>query len=94
MDEGENRRIEQGQEAALGISIDGEGDVVILVIVAIDGQTVGVSMMPDVARAFGRAMRDMSREADMLQDELEDLDPEEKQDRLASIVRRYGANIQ
>jgi hypothetical protein len=36
-------------------------------------------------------MRDMSREADMLQDELEDLDPEEKTDRLASIVRRYGS---
>lgn len=83
--------IRQGQQAALGITVDADNDVVILVIVSIDNDVVGVSMTPDVARAFGRAMRDMSREADVLYDELEDLDPEERQDRLASIINRYGS---
>lgn len=84
--------LQQGVAAALGITVDADGDVVILIMIGTeDGETYGVGLMPEVARHFGRSMRDMSREADMLQDELDDLDPEEIQDRLTAIRNRYEA---
>ena len=84
--------LQQGVSAGLGITVDVDNDVVLVVMIGTpDGNTYAVSMMPDIARHFGRSMRDMSREADSLQDELDDLDPEEIQDRLSAIRQRYEA---
>jgi len=84
--------IRQGQALALGLTIDKDGDVVLVVTVAEDEENaVAVPVSPEVARHFGRSLRDMSREADRLQDELEDLDPEEIGDRLTAIRNRYAA---
>jgi len=84
--------IRQGQALALGLTIDGDGDVVLVITIAEDEENaVAVPVAPEVARHFGRSLRDMSREADRLQDELEDLDPEEVTDRLAAIRNRYEA---
>ena len=52
---------------------------------------MAVPMTPDVAIAYGRAMRNMAREAQKLQDEIDDLSPEELQDRLVAIQKRYSA---
>jgi len=84
--------LQQGVAAALGITVDAENDVVIVIMVGTpEGNAYGVAMTPDVAIALGRSMRDMSREAQQLQDELDDLDPEEIQDRLTAIRQRYEA---
>jgi hypothetical protein len=88
----EAQQLQQGVSAGLGITVDSDNDVVLVIMVGVPtGETYGVAMMPEIARHFGRSIRDMSREADMLQDELDDLDPEEIQDRLAAIRRRYAA---
>jgi hypothetical protein len=87
--------IRQGVAVALGLTIDSENDVVLVLTIGVDEELAyAVPIMPDVARALGRSMRDMSREADKLQDELSDLDPEEIGDRLAAIRNRYAANGQ
>lgn len=84
--------LQQGVAAALGITVDADRDVVIVIMVGTQsGESYGVAMTPDVARHLGRTMRDMSREAEVLQDELDDLDPEEIEDRLAAIRHRYQA---
>jgi hypothetical protein len=84
--------LQQGVAAGLGITVDSDNDVVIVIIIGTqDGQSYGVAATPDVAIAFGRSMRDMAREAQALQDELDDLDPEEILDRLVAIRQRYEA---
>ena len=83
--------LEQGVSAGLGITVDPDGDAVVLVVIATELHQVAVPMTPDVAIAYGRAMRDMAREAQTLQDELDDLDPEEIKDRILSIQKRYAA---
>ena len=83
--------LEQGVSAGLGVTVDPDGDAVVLVVIATEVHQVAVPMTPDVAIAFGRAMRDMAREAQTLQDELDDLDPEEIKDRLIAIQKRYAA---
>lgn len=83
--------VQQGQAIALGITVDTENDVVILVVIQVQsGESFAVSMMPEVAIHFGRSIRDLAREAQKLQDELDDLDPEEITDRLAAIQQRYS----
>ena len=52
---------------------------------------IAVPLMPDVALAYGRAMRDMARECQALQDELDELDPEEIADRIHAIQKRFAA---
>lgn len=82
---------EQGVSTGLGITIDQDNEVVILVaITAADERTYVVSMPPDVALHFGRTIRDLSRDAQRLQDELDDLDPEEITDRLVAIRTRHA----
>jgi prefoldin subunit 5 len=81
--------IAQADSVALGITVDSENQVVILVTVTKDDVIYGVGLSPEVARHVGRSIRGLSREADMLQDELDDLDPEEIVDRLEAIHRRY-----
>jgi hypothetical protein len=83
--------LEQGVSAALGITVDPDGDAVVLVVIATEIHQVAVPMMPDVAIAYARAMREMAREAQALQDELDELSPEELQDRLIAIQKRYAA---
>jgi hypothetical protein len=80
-----------GQSVALGITVDKENQVVILVCMSLDedGDPYAVALSPEIARHFGRSARDLSREADKLQDELDDLDPEEIKDRLIAIQSRY-----
>ena len=67
--------LEQGVSAGLGVTVDPDGDAVVLVVIGTELHQVAVPMTPDVAIAFGRAMRDMAREAQGLQDELDDLEP-------------------
>jgi len=82
--------IRRAESIALGITIDEDNQVVIAVsLIVNDDLGYGVAMTTDVARHFGRSARDLSREADTLQDELDDLDPEEIQDRLTAIRNRY-----
>jgi hypothetical protein len=83
--------LEQGVSAGLGITVDPEGDVVILIVVGTPEHQVAVPVMPDVAIAFSRSMRDMARECQALQDELDELEPEEIQDRIIAIQRRFAA---
>jgi len=83
--------LEQGVSAGLGVTIDPDGEAVVLVVVGTELHQVAVPMTPDVAIGFGRAMRDMAREAQSLQDEIDDLSPEELQDRLVAIQKRYAA---
>lgn len=83
--------ITQGVSMGLGLTIDADRDVVLVLTIFQDEEhAVAVPIMPDVARHLGRSMRDMSREADRLQDELDDLDPEEITDRLVAIQGRYN----
>jgi len=84
--------MEQGHAAGLGVTIDPEGEAVVIVMIQSHEQQVAVPMTPEVALAFSRTMRSMAREAQTLQDELEDLSPEEIPDRLAAIQRRYENN--
>lgn len=81
--------ITQADQVALGITVDSEHQVVILITVTKDDVMYGVGLSPEVARHVGRSIRGMSREADTLQDELDDLDPEEINDRLLAIHQRY-----
>jgi hypothetical protein len=83
--------LEQGVSAALGITIDPDGDAVVLVILGTELHQVAVPMTPSVAIAYGRAMREMAREAQSLQEELDDLTPEALQTRLLDIQKRYTA---
>ena len=83
--------LEQGVSAALGVTIDPDGDAVVLVVIGTESHQVAVPMTPDVAIAYGKAMRELAREAQTLQDEIEDLDPEELADRLIAIQKRYAA---
>ena len=83
--------LEQGVSAALGVTVDPDGEAVVLVVLGTEMHQVAVPMTPDVAIAYARAMREMAREAQVLQDELDDLDPEEIQDRLIAIQKRYAA---
>jgi hypothetical protein len=83
--------LEQGVSAALGVTVDPDGEAVVLVVIGTEQHQIAVPMTPDVAIAYGRAMRDMAREAQTLQDELDDLDPEEIKDRLIAIQKRYAA---
>ena len=83
--------VEQGVGAGIGITVDEESDVVVVIIIqALDGTAHAVSMIPEIAKTFGRAMRDMSREAEALQFELADLDPEEVHERLNDIRMRHA----
>jgi hypothetical protein len=84
--------MEQGLAAGLGITIDPEGEAVIIVMIQTGEQQVAVPMTPEVALAFSRTMREMAREAQTLQDEMEDLSPEEIPDRLMAIQNRYNRN--
>lgn len=79
------------QSIALGITVDKDNQVVILVCMQVeeDGEPYAVALSPEIARHVGRTSRDLSREADKLQDELDDLDPEEVKDRLIAIQHRY-----
>jgi len=80
------------QSIALGITVDADHRVVVLVSMALDEageELYAVALSPEVARHVGRTARDLSREADKLQDELDDLDPEEITDRLTAIQNRY-----
>lgn len=80
------------ESVALGITVDAENQVVILVCMSLDDTDAApfaVALSPEVARHFGRSARELSREADKLQDELDDLDQEEVVDRLRSIQNRY-----
>lgn len=81
--------IQQGQGLALGVTVDADRDVVVLIIITSGEQNYGVSLTTDVALHFGRSIRDLAREAAKLQDELDDLDPEEITDRLTAIQDRY-----
>jgi hypothetical protein len=82
--------ITQAEAFALGITVDSENQVIILATIALEDETIyGVGLSPEVARHIGRSIRDLSREADKLQDELDDLDPEEVVDRLKAIQARY-----
>lgn len=81
--------ITQADSVALGITVDSENQVIILVTLALGDNIYGVGISPEVARHIGRSIRGMSREADTLQDELDDLDPEEIVDRLKAIQARY-----
>jgi hypothetical protein len=84
--------VQQGQAIALGITVDADNDVVVIVIIQNnEGQNIAVSMMPEMAIHFGRSIRDLARESQKLQDELDDLDPEEIVDRLHAIQGRYGS---
>lgn len=83
--------LEQGVSAALGLTVDQDGDVVVLVVVGSEEHQVAVPMMPEVAIQYGRAMRDMARECQALQDELDELAPEELQDRMVAIQKRFAA---
>lgn len=82
-----------GQSVALGITVDNENQVVILVCMSLtdneEDAPYAVALSPEVARHVGRTARELSREADKLQDELDDLDPEEIKDRLMAIQKRY-----
>jgi hypothetical protein len=71
--------------------VDSERQVVILVCMELEtgDEPYAVALSPEVARHVGRTARDLSREADKLQDELDDLDPEEIMDRLTAIQARY-----
>lgn len=91
MAEAEELRI--GQGLALGVSIDGDGDVVLLVVIHETPESVPICapLMPDVARHFARRLREMSRDADKLQDQLGDLSPEELHDRLNAIRNKSVA---
>lgn len=83
--------IRQGVAVALGLTIDPDRDVVLVLTIGVDEELAyAVPIMPEVARHLGRTMREMSREADRLKDELEDLDPEEIEDRLHAIRQRYS----
>jgi hypothetical protein len=82
--------VQQGQAIALGITVDADNDVVVIVFMQKDDVPIAVSMMPEVAIHFGRSIRDLAREAQKLQDELDELDPEEVIDRLAAIQHRYS----
>jgi hypothetical protein len=84
--------MEQGVSAGLGITIDPMGEAVVLIMVGTkaDGN-VAVPVTPDVALAFARGMKEMAREAQVLQDEIEDLSAEELQDRLTAIQNRFAA---
>jgi hypothetical protein len=79
------------QSVALGITVDSEHQVVILVCMELEegGDPYAVALSPEVARHVGRSIRGLSREADTLQDELDDLEPEEIVDRLTAIQARY-----
>lgn len=82
--------IRRAESIALGITIDEMKEVVIAIsLIVTDELGYGVAMTTDIARHFGRSIRDLSREADTLQDELDDLDPEEIADRLEAIRKRY-----
>jgi len=82
-----------GISAGIGIAVDLEGEAVVLVAIETEeGESISVPMTPDVAISFGRGMRDMAREAQGLQDELDDLDPEEVHDRLWAIQARFAAD--
>jgi hypothetical protein len=83
--------VQQGQAIGLGITVDPDNDVVVIVVIQCDGETYAVSLTPEVAIFFGRSIRNLAREAQQLQDELDDLDPEEIVDRLTAIQNRYGA---
>jgi hypothetical protein len=83
--------LERGVSAALGITVDGDGEAVVLVVIATPEHQVGVPMSPEIALSYSREMRKMAREAQNLQDELEDLDPEEIVDRLQAIQQRYSS---
>ena len=74
----------------LGLTIDSDNEVVLVLTIFVDEELgFAVPIAPEVARHVGRSMRDMSREADVLQDELDDLDPEEIADRIIAIQRRF-----
>jgi hypothetical protein len=80
------------ESVALGITVDNANQVVILVCIALDDSgdaPYAVALSPEIARHFGRTARELSREADKLQDELDDLDKEEVVDRLVAIQNRY-----
>ena len=84
---------QSGISAGIGIAVDVDGEVVVLVAVeSEEEEQFTVPMTPDVAIAFGRGMREMAREAQILQDELDDLDPEEVHDRLWAIQARFAAD--
>lgn len=84
-------QIQQGEGLALGVTVDADGDVVVLVIITDSTQqNFGVTLTTDVALHFGRSIRDLARDAAKLQDELETLDPEEIVDRLGAIQARFN----
>ena len=83
--------LEQGTSIGLGVSVDSDGEAVVLVMVGTEGGQFAIPMSPEVAISFGRMAREMAREAQTLQDEIEDLDPEEIVDRLQAIQNRYAA---
>jgi hypothetical protein len=83
--------LEQGVSAALGVTVDPDGDAVVLVVIGTEQHQVAVPLMPDVAIAYGKAMQHMAVEARALQTELDTLGPEEVQARLKDIQQRYAA---
>lgn len=83
--------IAQGESMGLGLTIDSDNEVVLVLTIFVNDELgYAVPIAPEVARHIGRSMRDMSREADVLQDELDDLDPEEIADRIVAIQRRFS----
>ena len=83
--------VEAGISVGLGITVDPDDDVVILVVVANEDVRLGVPLMPNEARNFAAAMVNMSYECDRLRQELMDLSPEEIQQRLRLIQDRFAA---
>lgn len=83
--------MEQGVSAALGITVDNDGEALVLVIIGTEQHQVAVPMTPEIALAYAKGMVDMAREAQDLQEELDTLAPGDLQERLLDIQKKFAA---
>jgi hypothetical protein len=88
--------VTQGQTLMLGITVDPEGDVVLLIVIGRDDATgeperLAVALTPSVGANFADTLYKMSEEAQELQQELTTLTPQEAVERVEEIRARYSA---
>lgn len=83
--------IEQGVGVALGLTIDVDKDVVILIVVGTEDHQIAAPMTPGVAFALGSSMKEMAVACLDLQERIGNMSDEEIRAELEAIQKRFAA---
>jgi len=81
-----SQNITEGESLGIGLTIDGDGDPVVLLWVAHGGENFGVALTEDAALALSQSLIGMASEITKMRD-MVDLTPEEMSEKMGQIIR-------